>query len=105
MAIIPVKTSLVMSEVAAERARQNAKWGEQNHLDGTGRPGDEYLAWWARTVCQANDPAKDNWRDILQEEVSEAFAETDPEALRAELVQIAAVAAAWIEALDRRADG
>jgi hypothetical protein len=44
------------------------------------------------------------WRDILHEEVCEAFAETDPEALRAELVQVAAVAVKWVEAIDRRAD-
>lgn len=43
------------------------------------------------------------WRHILDEEVAEALAETDPERLRAELVQVAAVAVQWIEALDRRA--
>ncbi len=44
-----------------------------------------------------------NWKTILLEEVAEAFAENDPATLRRELVQVAAVAAAWIEAIDRRA--
>lgn len=42
------------------------------------------------------------WRTILAEEVYEAFAETDPARLRHELVQVAAVAAAWVEDIDSR---
>jgi hypothetical protein len=38
------------------------------------------------------------------EEVREAMAESDPAKLRVELVQVAAVSVAWIEALDRRMD-
>lgn len=40
--------------------------------------------------------------DFGIEEVLEAFAEADPDRLRAELVQVAAVATKWIQALDRR---
>ena len=29
-------TASVLEEVSAERERQNAKWGEQNHTNGTG---------------------------------------------------------------------
>ena len=36
------------------------------------------------------------------EEVAEAFAEADVRRLRAELVQCAAVAVKWVEAIDRR---
>ncbi|MEY9934267.1 hypothetical protein ABH926_008932 [Catenulispora sp. GP43] len=39
---------------------------------------------------------------MLLEEVYEALAEVDPAALRAELVQVAAVAAAWVEDIDSR---
>ncbi|TMR89003.1 NUDIX domain-containing protein [Nonomuraea basaltis] len=42
------------------------------------------------------------WRHVLAEEVLEAFAESDPDRLRAELIQVAAVAAKWAQALDRR---
>jgi len=93
----------VLIEVLKERARQEAKWGQQNHPDGTGREDDDRLASLARTFC--NDQAAAGqltWRDILEEEVFEAFAETDREKLRAELLQVSAVAAAWAEAIDRR---
>ena len=93
---------MVLEEVIDERARQDAKWGEQNHPDGTGRPGSRELADWARARCQANGPGEDNWQDILTEEMYEAFAETDPMLLRAELVQTAAVIVQWIQAIDRR---
>jgi NTP pyrophosphatase (non-canonical NTP hydrolase) len=78
----------VLGEVLRERARQNAKWGEQNH-----------------------HPME--WLSILGEEVGEAC-EAANEAhwhasgrqpwagYRKELVQVAAVAVAAIEALDRR---
>ncbi|SDI43397.1 ADP-ribose pyrophosphatase YjhB, NUDIX family [Nonomuraea jiangxiensis] len=42
------------------------------------------------------------WRHILAEEVLEAFAESDPDRLRAELIQAAAVAVKWVQSLDRR---
>ena len=41
------------------------------------------------------------WADILREEYFEALAETDPARLRVELIQVAAVAVAWVEAIDR----
>lgn len=98
-------TEMVAHEVIYERARQDAKWGEQNHPDGTDR---EPLTLWAadlaKEVCDA--AAKKGvvtWRDILVEEVAEAEAETDPARLREELIQVAAVAVAWVEAIDRRA--
>lgn len=103
-------TRRVVADVQIERAAQDEKWGEQNHPDGTG-PHAELLgvdfARWAdelRRVCQA--AAADGtvtWAHILTEEVAEAFACDDPARLRTELVQVAAVAVAWIEAIDRRA--
>ncbi len=75
----------VMLEVARERTKQDAKWGEQNHNGYT------YLA-------------------ILMEEVGEAakaalhdqFGGKEAGGLRTELVQTAAVAVAMIECLDRK---
>lgn len=76
-----------LEDVWDERDRQDEKWGEQNHLDLT-------------------------WNAILMEEVGEAAQEVLTTAfgaaakghgdLREELVQVAAVAIAWIEAIDRR---
>lgn len=91
----------VLPEIAAERDRQDEKWGEQNHPDGTG-PGYRVHAIEARVRCQrAARIGLVTYKDILEEEVYEAFAETDPVELREELIQVAAVAVAWIEKLDR----
>lgn len=45
------------------------------------------------------------WADVLSEEFLEAVAEVDPVKLRAELLQVAAVAARWVEYLDTGAEG
>lgn len=96
-----VRSLGVLPEIADERERQDEKWGEQNHPDGTG-PGYRVHAIEARVRCQrAAQSGLVTYKDILEEEVYEAFAETDPDKLRAELVQVAAVAVAWIEKLDR----
>lgn len=42
------------------------------------------------------------WRQIHLEELAEAFAESDLGRLRAELIQGAAVAVAWVESIDRQ---
>lgn len=119
-------TAAVLEEVAAERARQDARWGEQNHPDVDPRDIDivtrnEY-AFRARrwkeinaerssdtesrrcAVCTAAGPHQHTaWDGVLLEEVYEALAEDDEQRRRAELVQVAAVAVAQIEAIDRRA--
>jgi hypothetical protein len=113
----------VYSEIARERNAQDAKWGEQNHRDGTGPDwrlfGSSALEWltyvraaldqttkpgalFADGEVQVLPPTGPLWLLILLEEVFEALVETDPAKLRAELVQVAAVAVAWIEAIDRR---
>lgn len=93
----------ILAQVSEERDNQLAKWGEQHHPDGTGSPEQQFQADWDRQVCkQADELGRLTWADILQEEVSEAFAEGDAAKLRAELVQVAAVAAAWIEDIDSR---
>jgi hypothetical protein len=92
----------ILDEIKAERASQEAKWGEQNHPDGTDPMFASYRES-ARDMCERRFAAGiGTWKDILAEEVAEAHAETDPALLRAELIQVAAVAVAWIEAIDRR---
>lgn len=90
--------------VDTERQAQLAKWGEQHHPDGTGGPVMQERADEARAQCQylAANGGPD-WRSILLEEVYEALAESDPARLRTELIQSAAVIAAWITDLDSRA--
>ncbi|MFB7589336.1 hypothetical protein [Streptomyces sp. NPDC056169] len=95
-----------------ERQAQLAKWGEQKHPDGTGPRvpaivgrlcfADE-AADYARLECQSAAKADEvTWRHILAEEVLEALTEDDLVKLRAELVQVAAVAAAWVRDIDTR---
>ena len=89
--------------VLDEAERQHVKWGEQNHPDGTGGTTAMHVAEDAKAACARNFAAGEGtWSDILMEEVCEAVAEEDPERLRVELVQVAAVAVSWIEAIDRR---
>lgn len=110
-------TTAVLDEILEERVRQDAKFGPQNHPDGTGeawpdlvRPAfgwdadpARHAARLARQGCQRDaKKGKTTWVGIALEEVAEAFAETDPVKLRAELLQVAAVAVNWIEAIDRR---
>lgn len=94
----------VFAAVVAERGRQDSKWGEPvDHPDGTGGS----VAIGAAIDAQQNTDraateGRLTWRHILREEVAEAFAETDPVKLRAELVQVAAVAIKWVRMLDAR---
>jgi len=93
----------VLAEIQSERARQDARWGEQNHPDGTGYPFSRAAADIARSNCQAAAEAGEvTWRLISNEEHAEAMAESDPLKLRAELIQDAAVKVAWVAAIDRR---
>lgn len=94
----------VLAEIQAERERQHTIWGEQNLPDGTRKtiPTLNAREFAQRECSYAHEHDLLTWRHVLDEEVAEAFAEEDPLALRAELVQVAAVAAQWIEAIDRR---
>ena len=99
----PTYLNPVERAVRDEREAQDRKWGEQNHPDGTGGGVSATVRDAARERCQgAAEDGKTTWSLILAEEVFEAFAETDPGALRAELIQVAAVTQAWVEAIDRR---
>jgi len=117
-----------LEEIRNEAQRSIDKHGEQGHLPmGTGpntRPLDIYddltmldgdmYAWavskhaTADTKAHSANEGGDNtctWWLILREEVFEAAAEDDPAKLRAELVQVAAVALKMIDALDHKSVG
>ncbi|WP_275558565.1 hypothetical protein [Streptomyces sp. 5-6(2022)] len=92
--------------IDAERQAQLAKWGDQRHPDGTGAEYYAAMADEARDICQHAAKYREvgaPWALILLEEVYEALAETDPDKLRTELVQCAAVIQAWVSDIDRRA--
>lgn len=94
----------VLEDIEQERYHQNEKWGEQTHADGTGEHfiHPEAVTAMRNEVERAFAEERGTWRHILSEEIAEAFSESSPERLREELVQVAAVAAAWIEDIDRR---
>lgn len=96
----------VLIGIDQERHRQLEKWGNQNgkREDGTGHA---VFAHNAREYQRQNDARhaagkSGVWTKILLEEVYEALAETDPLALRKELIQCAAVCTAWVEDIDSR---
>lgn len=97
----------VAVEIDDEMDDQVYQWGEQNHPDGTRSDTiSRFFAESAREACaEAASRGQLTWKLILEEEVREAFAETDPSLLRGELIQVAAVAASWAEAIDRRNHG
>lgn len=103
-------TGLVLDEVNDERMEQDSKWGQQNHpIHSTGsfamKPEhfhDEADLWKRENDFRVKKGAI-GWDGILLEEVYEALAETDPAKQREELVQVAAVAVAAIECIDRAA--
>lgn len=73
-------TNQILDKIARERHRQDLKWGEQNHTD-------------------------ERWLTILVEEVGELAKEIyegNKADLTDELVQVAAVAIVWLEAIQRR---
>ncbi|MEV4890024.1 hypothetical protein AB0K48_11605 [Nonomuraea sp. NPDC055795] len=100
---LPGSLERVLDEIAGERRAQDARWGIQDLPDGTSPFRTPAADEAKRETSAASDDGTLTWRHILAEEVLEAFAESGPEALRTELIQVAAVAVKWAQALDRRA--
>ena len=104
----PTVTQLVLLEVEDERKAQDARWGVQNHPQQGGdvpaKAHEHYKAVadsWKRINDERVSKGNLGFDGILLEEVYEALTETDSALRRAELVQVAAVAACMIEAIDR----
>lgn len=100
-----------MGDIICERLRNRARWSVQDHpsVHGTPHgmpntfiydiPGEKR----AKALCEGKARRGTiTWTDILLEEFAEAVDAPDDIARRAELVQVAAVALAWIECIDRR---
>ena len=82
----------VLTQVIVERAQQDAKWGEQNHNDFVWAAG---LGEEFGEACQAALKASGDEDGTPRPEM------WSPQ-LRMELIQVAAVAVAWVECIDRR---
>lgn len=112
----------IAAEVVQEVARSTEKHGDQRDLPmgtgpgefplelASGAPVDDSVAadeladiFTVDTKAHSRNEGGDDtctWWLILREEVFEAAAEDDPEKLRAEMVQVAAVALKIIDAID-----
>lgn len=75
----------VLQEVLAERVRQETKWGQQNHNPF------RWNAILGEEVGEVSNALCENWN-----EKKELYPH-----LREELIQVAAVAVAFVESLDR----
>lgn len=75
--------------VMEERARQDRKWGVQNHVD----------FYWLPILLEEIGELSEA---ILLKYNDEPERPIDPLAVRNELVEVCAVALAWLEALHRR---
>ncbi len=103
-----IATRDILLEVHDERRRQDARFGEQNHRDGLGHPMafDYPTEWRAKESYEHAKRTNDlTWCHVLGEEFCEALHAGNVDRLREELIQVAAVAVAWIECIDRRASG
>lgn len=107
------QTGSVLNEVADERAAQYARYGTNENLAyGTGETWLEPLtnlnAFHIEAVLRKDYEHREattgqpTFMHLLREEMAEAMTETNPEILRAELLQVAAVAISWVEKIDRR---
>lgn len=96
----------ILDEIGAERHAQDAKWGQQNH---PWKVSHQHFTW---SGMQSAGQAKDmvdflaqhgelDYAGILAEEFYEALEARSRDEVRAELLQVAAVAVAAIESLDR----
>lgn len=98
----------VLVDVVAELARAVTVHGDQDDVAGYTAAPRIGVAVDARRDCRTAFAAgAGSWAHILVEEVAEAVdeaADGDVHDLRAELVQVAAVAVRWIRALDRAAN-
>lgn len=115
-----------IDDAVDEMGRQDDKWGANRVLPyGTGsdiaplRSVYDFAeaALGIATAEELADASKESnadlakrfgkiaWMDILLEEVFEAGAESNPDRLREELVQVAAVALNWVKAIDTAKTG
>lgn len=93
----------IVADLLAERDRQETKFPDQHLEAGTS---SSFVNQTIRDMFrEGTDVAAGigtvTWKHVLREEVYEAFAEDEPDKLRVELVQVMAVAARWIEDIDR----
>ena len=93
--------------ICREMCDQDIRFGSQNWPDGTGIcPADNKTADRVRRECDLLlRSGQGSWRALVAEEVAEAFAESDPDRLMLELIQVGGLVMQWVEALLLRRAG
>lgn len=111
-----IRTIVVLENVFEERLRQVAKYGHNEDLQfGTGPdvqwlPEDPDRAVRIELIFRRDYEkhearnGKPTWMHLIREEVAEAFKESDPDRLEAELTQVAALCVSWIEKIRAERD-
>ena len=92
------RTAAVLAEVAQERERQHAKWGEQNHDPAV------WLMVLAEEVGEANQAAFEKLFPAFDKQAAARGPRTWAD-YRVELILVAAVAVLAVESLDRQSGG
>jgi len=95
----------IMLRVAKERAAQDLKWGEQNHNDyyWLGILGEEYGEVATALIQGATVHTGPPYGGSGEEDIIHSIIQKkDTTDLERELVHVAAVAIAWLEAIQRR---
>ena len=92
MTVVQIPGDSPLVDVVVERTRQEAKWGEQNHDD---------LAWLAILMEEVGEAAECVCKNSVGPITIEK-PELHPATLESEVIQVAAVAVAWVEAMRRR---
>jgi hypothetical protein len=99
-----------LGEAEAELKRQDERWGQQDHPDASmeldGFPAilgpHRTLAVIRSQESLSRERGRLGWDLILLEEVYEALSEPDNDRRCEELIQVAAVALQWVQAIRRR---
>lgn len=111
-----IRTIAVLENVFEERLRQVERYGHNEGLeDGTGPD----VQWLPDDIDSATrievefrrdyemhkaEHGAPTWMHLVREEIAEAFMETDPDRLEAELTQVAALCVSWVEKIRARRD-
>jgi hypothetical protein len=106
----PLYTETVYDKIKKERDHQDAKWGPQDHPSIKNGMISNFISSYygiltedeAKLACDAAfKDGHGTWSHILIEELSEAIHAKTEEKRKEELIQVAAVAIAWIESIER----
>ena len=94
----------ISEEILEERDRQDEMFGPQWEMPLFAEPFmSAVYAHMAGMQKISNGDTANDYAGMLLEEVYEALAESDPQAMRAELIQVLAVAMKMVEKIDREA--